>query len=75
MVVCADHETSGLAIPSNKTDFTLPESGINYSFGTSSHTGVMLPVYLYGAGAETIKGIMENSELSVALQQLIKVAE
>ncbi len=35
----------------------------------------MLPVYLYGAGAETIKGIMENSELSVALQQLIKVAE
>ena len=75
VVVCADHETSGLAIPSNKTDFTLPESGINYSFGTSSHTGVMLPVYLYGAGAETIKGIMENSELSVALQQLIKVAE
>lgn len=75
VVVCADHETSGLAIPSNKTDFTLPESGINYSFSTSSHTGVMLPVYLYGAGAETIKGIMENSELSVALQQLIKVAE
>jgi len=75
VVVCADHETSGLAIPSNKTDFTLPESGINYSFGTSSHTGVMLPVYLYGAGAETIKGIMENSELSIALQKLIKVAK
>lgn len=75
VVVCADHETSGLSIPSNKTDFTLPESGINYSFGTSSHTGVMLPVYLYGAGADAIKGIMENSELSIALQQLIKVAE
>lgn len=75
VVVCADHETSGLSIPSNKTDFTLPESGISYSFGTSSHTGVMLPVYLYGAGADAINGIMENTELSIALQQLIKVAE
>ncbi len=75
VVVCADHETSGLSIPSNKTDFTLPESGISYSFGTSSHTGIMLPVYLYGAGAEAINGIMENTELCIALQQLINVAE
>lgn len=75
VVVCADHETSGLSIPSNKTDFTLPESGINYSFGSSSHTGVMLPVYVYGTGAGQINGIMENSELSQTLQRLIGVAE
>ena len=34
VVICADHETSGMSIPSNKTDFTLPESGINYDFST-----------------------------------------
>ena len=73
VVVCADHETSGMAIPSNKTDFTLPESGISYAFGTSSHTATMVPVYLYGTGAECINGIMENSDLSWKLQELLGV--
>lgn len=73
VVVCADHETSGLSIPSNKTDFTLPESGISYAFGTSSHTATMVPVYLYGTGAECINGVMENSDLSWKLQELLGV--
>ena len=75
VVVTSDHETSGLAIPSNKTDFTLPESGISYAFGTSSHTGIMVPVYLYGTGADQINGIMENSELSQKLQSMLKLWE
>lgn len=75
VVICADHETSGMSIPSNKTDFTLPESGISYDFSTSGHTGIMVPVYLYGAGAEQINGIMENTELSQKLQQLIGVSD
>ena len=75
VVVVADHETGGLSIPSNKTDFTLPESGIGYNFGTTSHTAVMIPAYFYGTGANSINGIMENTELSWALQRLIKVAE
>lgn len=75
VVVAADHETSGLAIPSNKTDFTLPESGINYAFGTTSHTATMVPVYLYGTGANLVNGIMENSELGQKLQEILKVNE
>ena len=75
VVVTSDHETSGLAIPSNKTDFTLPESGISYNFATSSHTGIMVPVFLYGTGADQISGIMENSELSQKLQKMIGVWE
>lgn len=73
VVVVADHETGGLSIPSSKTDFTLPESGIGYNFGTSSHTAAMIPVYLYGTGAEQINGIMENTELSWKLQRLLGV--
>ena len=75
VVICADHETGGLSIPSSKTDFTLPESGIGYNFGTSSHTAALIPVYLYGTGAELINGIMENTELNWKLQRLIGVAE
>ena len=75
VVVTADHETGGISIPSNKTDFTLPESGIGYAFGTSSHTATMVPVYLYGAGADSINGIMENSELGQKLQEILGVKE
>ena len=75
VVVTGDHETGGLSIPSNKTDFTLPESGISYGFSTTGHTGIMLPIYLYGTGADSINGIMENTELSQALQRLIGVWE
>ena len=75
VVVVADHETGGLSIPSNKTDFTLPESGIGYNFGTGSHTAALIPVYLYGTGAEQVNGIMENTDLSWKLQQLLGVGE
>ncbi|MBR4995325.1 MAG: alkaline phosphatase [Alistipes sp.] len=73
VVVAADHETGGLTIPSNKTDFTLPESGIGYAFGTSSHTATMVPVYFYGAGANSIEGILENNELGQKLQDILKL--
>ncbi len=75
VVVVADHETGGLSIPSNKTDFTLPESGIGYNFGTGSHTAALIPVYLYGTGAEQVNGIMENTDLSWKLQQLLGVGK
>ena len=71
VVVCADHETSGMAIPSNNKDFTESESGVQYVYGTGSHTGSYLPVYLYGTGAESINGILDNTELSLRLQELI----
>ena len=75
VVVTGDHETGGLTVPSNKTDFTLPESGISYGFSTTGHTGVMLPVYLYGTGADRINGILDNTELSQALQRMLGVWE
>ncbi len=75
VVVVADHETGGLSIPSKKTNFRLSESGIGYNFGTSSHTATIVPVYLYGACAEQINGIMENADLSWKLQRLIGVSE
>ena len=70
VVVCADHETSGMAMPSNNKDFTESESGIKYVFGTGSHTASYIPVYLYGTGAELINGIMDNTELSRRLQEI-----
>ena len=70
VVVTADHETGGLTMPSGEKDFTRSDSGIDYKFGSTSHTGTLVPVYLYGTGAERINGILDNTELSRKLTHL-----
>ena len=71
VVVTADHETGGLAATSNNADFKLSDSGINYHFGTTGHSGTLVPVYLYGAGAEQINGIMDNTDLPKKIASLM----
>ena len=72
VVVTADHETGGLGLVSGNADFNLSEQGVEYRWCTTGHSAQMVPVYLYGAGAELINGIMENSELGAKLKQLLK---
>lgn len=71
VVVTADHETGGLTLPSGKDDFTLPDSGVEPRFSTGGHTASIVPVYLYGTGADRIRGLMDNTELAARLKQLI----
>lgn len=71
VVVVADHETGGLSIPANKADFTQAENGLNYAFGSRSHTATMVPAYLYGAGAQSLGGVMENTELSRRMMRML----
>lgn len=71
VIVTADHETGGLTIPSNKADFTQSESGLQYAFSTKGHTGTLVPVYLYGTGADQITGVMDNTQLSRRIMTLL----
>ncbi|MDE6857535.1 MAG: alkaline phosphatase, partial [Alistipes sp.] len=73
VVVCADHETSGMAVVSNNRDFTESESGIRYVYGTTSHSGAYVPVYLYGTGAECVNGLLDNTALAQRLGEMIGV--
>ncbi len=72
VVVTADHETGGLAIISGNADFNLSEQGVEYKWATGGHSGVMVPIYLYGTGAELINGVMENADLGKRLKELIQ---
>ena len=72
VVVTADHETGGLGLVSGNADFNLSEQGVEYRWCTSGHSAQMVPVYLYGAGAELINGIMENSELGAMLKSFLE---
>lgn len=73
VVVCADHETGGLSMVSNKADFKLSESGVKYTFGTRGHSGTMVPIYLYGTGAERINGVMDNTDLAKKLMEILNL--
>ena len=71
VVITADHETGGLSILSEEADFTRSESGLRYAFGTGSHSATMVPVYLYGTGAERIRGVMDNTALARRIMELL----
>jgi alkaline phosphatase len=59
VIVTADHETGAMAI--EKGDM---ESGeVSGLFGSEGHTGVMVPVFAYGPGAESFAGIYENTDI------------
>lgn len=64
VVITADHETGGL---------TLLGEDKQPHFSTDSHTGVFVPVYLYGQGADRINGIMENSSIKNKILDLLSV--
>ena len=57
VIITADHETGGLAL----TDGDMKTGRIEGKFITTDHTGVMIPVFAYGPGAEAFSGIYENN--------------
>ena len=70
VVVTSDHETGGLLIePANPVDYSGNE--VKFSFNTAvgrgSHTGVPVPVYAYGPGAENFTGTLDNTDIYRAI--------
>ncbi|HUU99719.1 MAG TPA: alkaline phosphatase [Bacteroidales bacterium] len=58
IVVTADHETGGLTlVGGNKKERSIEGNFIP----TGNHTGVMVPIFSYGPGAERFSGIHENT--------------
>lgn len=64
IVITADHETGGLSAVSGDEDFTKSDSGVEYKFSTKGHSGILVPAYMYGTGANQINGVLDNTELS-----------
>ncbi len=58
IIVTADHETGGYAINTGSTMESLVPG-----FTSDYHTGVLIPVFAYGPGAELFGGIYENTAI------------
>lgn len=69
VVVTADHETGGLTL----VDGDLQEGKIVCKFSTGGHSGVMVPVYAFGPGAEEFTGIYENTAVFDKIKKLMNL--
>lgn len=67
IVVTADHETGGLAIAGGDMETGM----VKGAFTSGGHTGVMVPVFAYGPGAEEFGGIMDNTDVNKKMEKLL----
>jgi alkaline phosphatase len=59
IIITADHETGGMSLLNADVKAGTFES----KFTTSGHTGVMVPVFAYGPGADKFAGVYENNTI------------
>ncbi len=59
LVVTADHQTGGLSL----LDGDRKKGEVKGSFSTTGHSGVVVPIYAVGPGADVFHGMMENTDV------------
>lgn len=69
VIVTADHETGGLSLLENHAD----KLKFRSNYATNSHSGIMVPVFAFGPGAEEFSGIYENTEIHFKLKRLLDI--
>lgn len=67
ILVTADHETGGLSLLDDENDKLKPH------FSTDEHSGIVVPVFAFGKGADNFTGIYENTDIFRKLTQLMKL--
>ena len=66
VIVTSDHETGGMSLENG--DFEKGQVSAKYT--TGGHTGVMVPVFAFGPGAEHFTGIMKNTDIFYKMHEL-----
>ncbi|NPA35275.1 MAG: alkaline phosphatase [Chlorobi bacterium] len=66
VIVTADHETGGLS----NTGKSIKDGIVEGAFTVGHHTGIMVPVFAFGPGAEEFRGIYENVEIFKKMKAL-----
>jgi alkaline phosphatase len=67
VIVTADHETGGMAVLNGDYNNGM----VKGEFTTGGHTGLMVPIFAYGPGAEKFTGIMDNTDINKKLEELL----
>jgi len=68
VIVTADHETGGYAIVGGSVE----EKKVEGKFVTKNHTGIMVPVFAFGPGAEAFAGFGDNTLIGKKIFEYLK---
>lgn len=66
VIVTADHETGGMTL----VDYKKESGERDYRYTIDNHTGVMVPVFAYGPGAEKFMGVYDNTDIFKKMMNL-----
>lgn len=66
LIITADHETGGVTLPHGS------ENEMEIQFHSDDHSGILVPLFAYGKGAEKLQGIYENTEVYERMLECIK---
>jgi alkaline phosphatase len=70
LVVTADHETGGTWL--TYTGYEVGGSSpITMSYSSRGHSGVVVPIFAYGEGAESFAGVMKNTDIPKKIESLL----
>jgi alkaline phosphatase len=69
VVVTADHETGGMGL----NGYDAEKNKLNAKYTTKSHTGIMVPVFAYGPGADHFSGVYDNTEIFHKMVKLLNL--
>lgn len=67
IIVTADHETGGAAVEGG----SIQDGMVEMDFTSGNHTGVMVPVFAAGPGAERFRGIYENTDIFQKMKEAL----
>ncbi|GGF49975.1 hypothetical protein GCM10011339_43180 [Echinicola rosea] len=68
VLITADHETGGVTLPQGNVG----KEEIELDFDTKDHTGIMVPLFAYGAHADEFIGVYENTEIFEKIMRLVE---
>lgn len=69
VIVIADHETGGLTINGG----SIKEGKVKDKWTSLEHTGVMVPIYAFGIGAENFSGVMDNTDVFRKIKDFLEL--
>lgn len=69
VVITADHECGGLTLVNGNMN----EGKVKAHFSSKGHTGIPVPFFAFGPGAEEFTGFMENIDFKGKIEKLLKL--
>ncbi len=67
VLITADHETGGVSIPQGN----LEQNEVELAYHSDDHTGILVPIFAYGAHSDEFRGVYENTEVFKKLVYLV----